>query len=97
VEERFFMDEGKYYNIIKARSGSEHYDALVEYLFGKCLLRDKNPILKEYLSLKSDKLNHIAGQIECKEDLGERTQMRLHQIREELAQIAEALGYYESE
>ena len=60
VDEKMLMDAGKYYNIIKAHPGEEKNPyGETEYIYGRILLREKNPVLKEYLENQYNKFSLI--------------------------------------
>ena len=46
--ENMVIDAGKYYTIIHAVKGQERYGREEEYLYGKCLIDQRHPILKAY-------------------------------------------------
>lgn len=50
VEEDMVFEDGKYYPIIKAVHGQDAPYEEWEYLYGRCLLRERHEVLKEYLS-----------------------------------------------
>lgn len=47
--ESMLMEDGKYYTVIDARPGIECYDKEIEYLFGRKLIEQRSPVLKQYL------------------------------------------------
>ena len=51
------IDVGKFYTIIKAVHGNEveTYNE-TEYIYGKCLLDEKNAVLKEFLERENKKV-----------------------------------------
>ena len=58
ADERMVLDEGKFYNIIRAvPDGIRHELTEAELLFGPVLISRKDPVLKEYLEfrLKADR------------------------------------------
>ncbi len=50
--EKYFMDEGKKYNIIYAVPGSEEYCLDEEYRYGKLLLMESNELLEETIRMQ---------------------------------------------
>ena len=59
VNEIFFCQRNKFYNIINAKRGTDcHYNE-EEYLCGKILLERKNDLLNRYITMKLDKFCHI--------------------------------------
>lgn len=72
---------------------SEHYDKEIFYRYGKLLLAEKNPVLKQFLENGKVSYEKIVKEISGK-DL-ERTRERCKELKEELAFIREALEYYQ--
>ena len=94
VEERFFMDEGKYDVCIKAHPGKEKYDSMCEYVFGRYLLRQQNAILKEYILKRQHILNEIEMRMRNANKEKEKTMRKWQEITEEKNLIKEALTYF---
>lgn len=62
IKEEMVLDEGKYYQIIKAVplvGGKAIPFTQIQALYGPCLLRDKHPVLKEFLLLEKEKYEQI--------------------------------------
>lgn len=96
VEERFFMEDGKYYNVMKALPGREQYVREVDYRYGYYLLKEHNPVLKQFLKQRLQTLQQIEEQICNRTDtLGEKTKQRLHEMKEEQRLLVSALISYE--
>lgn len=60
-EEKFLMDEGKYYTILSLVPGLEKYKEAYEYEYGKYLLNHPNAIYRQWLEHKKnvfDKIKH---------------------------------------
>lgn len=58
-DEAFVEDEEKYYTVIVAVPGKEHYDKAYEYLYGKCLIEQRVPVFKTWIMQKLDKQEKI--------------------------------------
>ena len=89
--ENMVKDEGKYYTVMEVGRGSMEYGSEALYRYGACLIRDKNPVLKEYLQSEKkrvegilDRLNAAGGPATG----GQETARRL--LAEELQWIKEA-------
>lgn len=97
VEERFFLDEGKYYNVMKALPGKECYDREVDYRYGKLLLQKRNLVLKQFLQNRLRTLAEIEQQICSHTDgnLSDKARNRLEAVKEEQGWIMAALVAYE--
>lgn len=93
VEENMVCEDCKYYPMMKAiRAEAEIYTEL-EYIYGKQLLDNKHPILKEYLHKEERIKKEIAQQLKA---AGTATaEKRMIEIEQELAQIKQALLFME--
>lgn len=49
-KEDMVLDAGKYYMMMRAVRGTQSYEHEYEYIYGKCLIEGKHPVLKEYLT-----------------------------------------------
>ena len=58
-KEDMVREDGKYYTAISAVWGNETYQKEEEYLFGKMLIEEKHPVLKQYLTERLHKIEHI--------------------------------------
>lgn len=62
-KEWFLKEEGKYYVVIKALPSAdgkkEAYPDEFQYAYGDCLLKERNPVLLEYLRKEKDKKQKI--------------------------------------
>lgn len=99
VKEFFFMDEGKYYDVMDCVPGEEQYKASVEYIYGKYLLEHQNDNLKEYLQKQLHKLEEISKKIISQngtdqELWAEHTKQRVVEMEEERILLLKALNYY---
>ncbi|MGN0161266.1 MAG: tRNA (adenine(22)-N(1))-methyltransferase [Lachnospiraceae bacterium] len=93
VQEDFLKDEGKYYVIMKAVHGDDSYANECEYRFGKLLLRDKNPVLKEFLQGELQKTQNIRSDLQkVNTDVA---RQRSEELKDEMQCIREGLRYYE--
>lgn len=68
LEEDLCKDEGIFYELFKVKAGKEQVQKLHEdfYEFSPRLIKEKNPLMKEYLELKEEKYKKILSFI--KED-----------------------------
>lgn len=62
--EQMINEEGHYYTIITAIPGQESYQREVDYLFGRKLIEEKSPILKEYICDQLSKYDTIINNIQ---------------------------------
>jgi tRNA (adenine22-N1)-methyltransferase len=59
-EEKMLVDAGKFYTVIKAVKGMEKEPYTDEdYIYGKYLLDEQNPVLKAYLEKEYEKFKNI--------------------------------------
>lgn len=105
IQEDLVLEDGKFYPVMKAVPASKKENITVresawreeELLFGRYLLRERHPVLREYLQrelkIREDILEHMA-EAEC---LGEGALERKKEIEEEKRQILAALKKYEGE
>lgn len=79
------------------RDETEGKEALseVEYQYGPCLLRERHPILAEYLKKEQEKLMELQTQLE--QQTSDRAVQRVRELREALELCREAKAYYEGE
>ncbi|MGN0400728.1 MAG: tRNA (adenine(22)-N(1))-methyltransferase [Acetatifactor sp.] len=106
LEETAILEEGKYYFAMKAvyagestpqpETECELFDA-----YGEMLLKQKHPVLKQYLEFRGGVLEQLAKKLS--EHVGEhareegrtgRAEERLNQVKDELMGIREALKWY---
>lgn len=95
VKEDMIFEDGKYYSVMKVHWGDMHYDREIDYLYGKLLLEEKHPVLKEYLIKRRENCYKILEQLKYQGKQEERIEKRTEQIEEELEQIRLALSCYE--
>lgn len=110
VAEDMVLEEGKYYFIIKVipdadldynditpDSGQkvmQDADNEIYYLFGKLLLEQRHPVLKQFLDKKLDKICNVMQNIKEKADTG---RQKLPELEKQKMQIEAALLYFEKE
>lgn len=93
AKERMLVEDGKYYIIMKAYHGKQSYDTLSEYRYGSGLLKERNPVLKEYLEKELVKNESLYGNL--KTISTENSEKRRMELEEEIQCIKEGLMYYE--
>lgn len=93
VEEDMVEEDGKYYPMMKVVHEKEQEDYNEEELiYGKQLLRNAHPVLKEFLSREFDLKTEIINNIRQK--AGESGQKRIAMIEDEIAMIEKLLLKY---
>lgn len=88
VQETMVVEDGKYYTVMKAKKGQMDYKKPWYYLYGKCLIQAKHPILKEYL--EKERLQRLQIQNCLEGQSTEGAVKRLKEVKEELEWIKEA-------
>ncbi len=78
--EKMLVDQGKYYVVIHAVPGSQTYARQEEYLYGKYLIEEQNPVLRVFLEKEMERTEHILASMEQKKlsETGCQTRDHLH-------------------
>ena len=94
VREQMLKEDGKYYIIIKAIPSleKENYEREVFYQYGKLLLEQREPIVKEYLRRERRIRRKVVE--ELNNNTSEKVVERLKVIEQEIEYIQEGLSYY---
>ena len=93
VEEKMLIEEGKYYTVIKAVGGQDHYEKEWEYLYGKQLLESQDPILEQWLLKEKKTSEELLDRLENVDSPSglERKKELLHKVEN----LKGGLAYYE--
>lgn len=91
MEEDMILDEGKYYQIIKAKPAAAYELTRAEAKYGPCLIKDRNPVLKEFLLLEQTKYEKILS------GLKQMKHEQTGELEEKLLFIQQALMGYADE
>lgn len=92
ASEEMISDMGKYYVIIRAVPGKENYFREDEYIYGKYLIDQRNPLLQEFLEKE---LVRICGILErFPEDRPDLREEKTGALRKEYAGIKELLSQF---
>ena len=85
-------EEGKYYTVMSVVRGAMVYNRTIEYRYGKYLLEQKEPVLKEYLKKEEERVLAILASLSAKEkgELTKGQEKARQSLLEELSQIREA-------
>ena len=94
VDEDMVEEDGKFYPIMKVEHGSSAPYTECEYLYGKCLLEGKHPVLKKYLDREMGIRESILGQLSRRKG-SESAAKRMEEVREEIVMLREALEYFD--
>lgn len=88
VQEDMVQEDGKYYTVMKAVHGEMRYDREIFYRYGKLLLKNRHPVLKDYLEYRRESSGRILEQVR-------RAHTGSIELEEEMQHIQAALAYYE--
>ena len=91
VKEQIVKEEGKYYFIIKALPGQQQYEEEFLYEYGECLLREKSPLMLEYLEREMNKYHKIMESLE--ENSSEASQVRRQEMKSCILKLEKAYHY----
>ncbi len=83
-------EDGKYYNIMRCVPGEEQYPREIDYLYGEKLLKQKEPLLKEVLTVQERKYCIVEQKL--MESDTENAKERLVQVQDKLRLMREALA-----
>ncbi len=95
VKEDMVLEDGKYYPVMKAELGKMQYEQEIFYHYGKLLLEQKHPVLKEFLVFKMETCENILQKLVRDGKKEERLQNRMQELEVEKKMILEALQYYD--
>lgn len=88
--EDMVFEDGKYYPMMKAIRGEQCYEEEIEYLFGSALLKNRNPVLKQFLLKEQSSVEKIMEHLKNTDTRTGRE--RLLELEQELFYIKKALG-----
>ena len=91
VEEIMLKDDGKYYMAMKAVPGHEEPWNELEYLFGKDLLLNQHPVLKEFVEKEMRLYENIVQQLIRSE---QKESERYREVVQYLNDLKQAMTYY---
>lgn len=90
-EEKMLKDAGKFYTVMKVKPGKEEISySPVEYMYGRHLLKEKNPVLKEYLEKQYHKFSKI------KETMKENNSRDIEQVEKVIEMNRKGWEMYDS-
>ena len=92
IAEDMVLEDGKFYPMMKVKSGSSNPYTQVELRYGRELLMQKHPILKIFLEKEMQTKEMIRANLES--ESGEHIENRKRELQEELLLIKEALKVY---
>lgn len=95
VEERMVEESGKFYPMMQAVHGSGESYEEYEYLYGKRLLEEKDPVLRTYLLREQGIRESILEQLRRHKN-SPTAREREKEVQEEWRKIRQALAHYEA-
>ena len=93
THEEMILEDGKYYPIMRAVHGKAKEQTEAEYLYGKKLLQNRNPVLKEFLDRELVKAEELLEKL--KNSQTPSAKARISELEKEWKDRKEALTYYE--
>ena len=91
VNEQIVKEEGKYYFIIKAVPGQQSYEEEFLYEYGECLLKEKSPLMMEYLEREMNKYHKIMESL--MDNDSEASQVRRQEMKSCILKLEKAYRY----
>lgn len=91
--EIMLIEEGKYYTVMRAVPGNAGKTGEAEDCYGGYLLRQRDPVLREFLEKEWDTIHRIITALEAEK--GEHIENRREELGKKLLLTEEALAYYE--
>lgn len=91
VKEIILKEDGKYYFIIKALPGEQHFAEEFLYEYGEYLLQTKDPLMKEYLKNEIEKFQAILESL--KDNDSKAAQVRKEQMKDCILKLEKAYHY----
>lgn len=65
ISENMVCEDNKFYPMMKAVNGTQKWDREIFFNYGKILLREENPVLREFLILEKHHLHEIYNNLAC--------------------------------
>lgn len=88
VRETMVFDMGKYYVVLRAVPGEEHYCAEIEYTYGRDLIRQKDPVFYRYMVKEKQRVAGILAHFPADSD-----PVKRGRLEEEAANINQVLTW----
>lgn len=92
VEENMVIDEGKFYPMMRVTERTIEEYTQEELCYGKCLLKEKNPILKKFLEKEIDIKKEILEKLH--QTKGGQVAKRIEEIEEETDRLQKTLSSF---
>ena len=92
VEEKMILEDEKYYPMMKAVKGNVETYSEIELEFGKRLLEEGNPVLKQFLVREVAIQEKLYQSLQAK--MTERTKERMEQVAARISLVKEVIEQY---
>lgn len=90
ISESMVYEEGKFYPMMKAVHQKQNWEDEVDFIYGKILLREQNPVLHEFLIMEKDYLVDLYRELSCREQT-EAVCLRTREVERSLGYNQQAL------
>lgn len=102
VKEDMVYEDGKFYPMMRVipdanpgkAFGADEQDMLLGDLYGELLLKERHPVLKQYLDFQKEKLEALLRQLEETGRNSERGKRRMAEVAQELSLNEKARDWY---
>ncbi len=86
-------EDGKYYPVMKLKHGREAAYSEEELLFGRLLLKNRHPVLRQFLQKEKERIETVQSGLRLHP--GERVLTRYQELEKELACISRGMAVYQ--
>ena len=93
VTENMVCEDDKYYPMLKVMHGEMKLTREIDFIYGPCLLKDKNTVLKHFLAKQSNTLEKVIQQIS--KSGSDASYVRVQEIKQEMCLNKMARDEYE--
>lgn len=92
ISEDLLFEEGKFYEIILAERGRQKIDKDIHYEISQLLIRDRHPLLREFLEYKINKVKKVMDEIKDIKTQGSKKKYKeLKSLLEEYEEVVEEI------
>ncbi|MCR5734059.1 MAG: class I SAM-dependent methyltransferase [Lachnospiraceae bacterium] len=110
ISENMVWEDEKFYPVMKAVHGSMNWDREIYFRYGKILLKERNPVLLQFLYMQKKSLSYLLSELESKRDeircqskeagdpddkSTERISDRIAEVKKDIMHNAEAISLME--
>ena len=92
ISEDLLFEEGKFYEIILAQRGKQKIDKDIHYEISQLLIRDRHPLLREFLEYKINKVKKVMDEIkDIKTQVSKKKYKELKSLLKEYEEVVEEI------